>query len=450
MINKYSVSETVFKKESTEKAASIAIMLMNDLFLDDFDSILPLLEFKDRLLIITNTEISDRDYGVKFMFDNLDNVETLLEKLRRYKSIHNVHFCGIVGNDEEYGYLFSESIAREFKLEFNSKEALDTVSDKYLQMCALKSGGVEVPAFRLVDNYNESENFSLPCVIKPVRGISSLYVYKCSTERELEGVFTKLDKYKSNPVMLSLTHSPDYDSKTYVHRSAEIGKHFIQEEYIGGNEYSCDFLAGREVTLLRVVRKIESKEHFPFFEALYLFNPDAPVSEFTSSCLREVCKKIAESIGIQTGLCMADFRFDPKKKKIVVIETTTRPGFDDFIGLMHRNYGYISLSIALRQIFRTIDKDSLREIPKGNSIFIYLFAPGSGTLKKFDVSRLEKLRLKGVREIAKYYNAGDKVEYLSLLKTPPFIGHVIIDDISAEDIDGAISQIRSCIDIELE
>jgi hypothetical protein len=244
-------------------------------------------------------------------------------------------------------------------------------------------------------------------------------------------------------------------SKPVVHRSVaiETDKNFVLEEFIDGNEYSCDFLVGKngkEVTLLRVVKKLVSKTYFPFFEGLYLFNPDVPDSEFSSNSLREVCKKITQSLNVTTGLCMADFRFDAKKKKIVVIETTTRPGVDDFIGLMYRNYGYISISVALRNIFGNLDVNSLRVLPKANSIIIYFFAPKNGVLRKFDISKLEKLNLKGVKEILKYDNVGDKVDYLGPLKSPPFIGHIIIDDIELKDIDNVVLQIRSNVEIELK
>jgi len=448
-----------------EKAKTkIAILLLNDLIVEDFDSIVNALEFKKNVLVIANTKINTKKYDVQCMIDSLDNVESLLRKLQLYKSTHNIDFCGIVGTDEEYGYVFSESIAKEFKLEFNSKKTLDLVSNKYLQVSALKKGGVDVPDFRLVDTYTESKDFKLPCVIKPVRGISSIHVYKCDTDKDLKDIFVKLEEYKSKATLLSLTHSSNSDAKAVVQRlidpstktltEIDTSKHFVLEEFIDGNEYSCDFLVGKEVgkelILLRVVKKIVSKKYFPFFEGLCLFNPDNSNSEFSSNALVAVCKKIAKSLNIQTGLCMVDFRFDAKKKKIVVIETTTRPGVDDFMSLMYKNYGYISISIALRQIFGTINVNSLREIPRNSSIIIYLFIPRSGILKKFDISRLEKLRLKGVREIVKYDEVGDKVDYMGPLKNPPFVGHVIIDDIDTKDIEKIILQIRSSVDIELK
>ena len=449
-------SKTAIGSTQTNKSVVIkekkAIVLLNDIFVDDFDLMVKNIEFKKNVLVVTNAKINPKNYEVQCMIDNLDNVENLIGKLRLYRLTHNIDFCGIVGTDEEYGYVFSESLAKEFKLEYHSQKTLNTVSDKYLQARALEKGKVDIPEMRLVDTYADSNNFKFPCVIKPVNGISSIHVYKCNSTNELKEVFVKLDAYRANSAVLSLTHENSTKAKTIVKRKTQtvISKHFILEEYIDGNEYSCDFFVEKEnVIVLRVVRKIVNPDYFPFFEGLYLFNPLDAGSEFSTEYLTDVCKKIAKALDIRFGVCMVDFRFDNKKKKIVIIETTTRPGIDDFIELMKRNYGYISMSIALRQIFGKIDIDAMN-IPKGNSIIIYMFAPREGILKKFDTTNLEKLKLPNVQEIIKYNAPGSKVSYLGFLKNPPVIGHVILDNIVSKDIEDIINKIKSNVIIELK
>jgi len=476
MIKRKSVGRSL-KKNIPVKTA---ILLLNDFLMEDFNAIVNNLEFKENLLIITNTIVDEKQrekYGIRFMFDNLCDVKDLLKRLRVLSSENNLDFCGIAGFDEEHKYVFSKAIADEFQLPYNSRKTLDTVSDKYLQASALKKGGVDVPDFRLVDTYLECKDFRMPCVIKPVRGISSIHVYRCDDYDGLKATFKKLENYKSDEGILSLAQSSssssprnpvrrlsgndakseEYSKSKRYHETKRFineTKRFIIEEFIEGNEYSCDFLAGKEVCLLRCVKKIVSKKYFPFFEGLYLFNPDDDKdSEFSNEDLKSVCERIAKSLDITTGICMVDFRFDKRKNRIVVIETTTRSGVDDFIGLMNTTYGYTSVNILLRQIFGTLDIDSLKKIPRGTSLILYLIAQGCGTLKKFDTSGLEKLRLngsiKGVREIIKYNDVSDTLQYLGPLKNPPMIGHVIIDNIRLKDIESTLIKVRLNVDIRI-
>ena len=466
MIKENLSNKNLSNKDSSNTRTKTAILLLNDLLREDFEPIIDNIEFKENLVVITNVRIDKKKYGINLIFDRLDDTKNLLQKLRVLQSKDNLDFCGIIGLDEEYNYAISEAIAKEFGLKCNSRKTLDTISNKYLQIEALKDGGVDVPQFKYVDDYEGSKDFRMPCVIKPVKGISSLHVYKINDSDELKTIFRRLDSYKSE-TFLSLTNQSNSTQSsrtisTNKNKRLNTNKRFILEEFIDGNEYSCDFLVGKDILLLRVVKKITSKQYFPFFEGLYLFNPDeSKTSEFSSGYLKDVCKRIAKSLNITTGLCMVDFRFDAKRNKIIVIETTTRPGVDDFTLLMKKNYDYISMSIALRNIFGTLDVNSFQKIPEGNSVLIYLTAPKSGILKRFDTTKLEKLKLDGLNssggiarhnilKLVKYNKAGDKIDYLGLLKNPPYIGHIIIDDIRAEDIDGTIEKIKSNIDVKME
>lgn len=465
---------------SNTKRKKLAILVLNDLLLEDFKSIVTYLDFKDSLLLISDLAVSKanlKKYGIpenNYFFDKLEDKDILIKRLRKFQDGSGTDFIGIIGLDEEYQYSLSKAIADSFGLASNSKDTLNLVSNKYDQICALKVGGVDVPEFKLFDSPAEVEGFRLPSVIKPVRGISSLYVYKNTTPKELRENAVKIQEFKENKEFLtliepsaapSLERSLKKSSKKAVPKAA--AKDFIIEEFIDGAEYSCDFLVrdGRivdddAVLLLRVVKKVVSKECFPFFEGLYLFNPDNdPDSEFSSGELRQVCFKIARSLKITNGLCMVDFRFDNKRKKIVVIETTTRPGVDDFIILMSRIYGYISLNVALRHIFGSLDDKSvknLKAIPSGTSAIFYLFAPRPGILSRFDTNRLSLSKssrsenLSGLKEVVRYNEPGDKITYLGSLKNPPYIGHVIIDGIKLRDIDRISRMIKDSVEIRMK
>jgi D-alanine-D-alanine ligase-like ATP-grasp enzyme len=436
----------------------MAILLLNDLLEEDFDPILSALEFKKDLLIITNVEFKRTYPDVVFMVDNFENSDSLIKKLLEFKIKNNIEFCGIIGLDEEYRYSFSKLIADTFKLSSNSRITLDLATDKYAQILELKKGGVAVPDFKLFENYDEISGFKLPSVIKPVRGISSLYVYKNNTSQDLKNNFKLLEAYKTDSNFLSLASSDkkkisSKDSSNSKSKSDVNKKPFIIEEFIDGNEYSCDFFVGKNqsVLLLRVAKKLVSKNYFPFFEGYYLFNPDEDSdSEFSTTDLISVCKKIAKSLNVTTGLCMVDFRFDQKLNKIVVIETTTRPGVDDFISLMSKYYGYISMNVALRNIFGMLDVNSFKKIPSGKVAIVYLLAPKKGALSKFDTAKLSKLKTLEIDVISKYFDVGEKVEPLGLSDTPPIVGHVIVKNINYKDLDNVITLIRNNTSISVK
>jgi predicted ATP-grasp superfamily ATP-dependent carboligase len=429
----FNMNKNDFINMSKVQKKPVAILLLNDLLEEDFDPIINALEFKKDLLIITTTDFKKKNYGVNFIVDDLENIDSLIKKVSDFKIKNNVEFCGIIGLDEEYKYSFSKAIADKFNLPSNSKETLDLVANKYIQISKLKKGGVDVPDFKLFEKYDEIKDFTLPCVIKPVRGISSLYVYKNNTPQELKSNFKLIEAYKTDSNFLSLANTD---------KSAE--KPFIIEEFIDGNEYSCDFFVGKEILLLRVAKKIVSKEYFPFFEGYYLFNPDNDSnSEFSASDLKIICQKIAKSLDIKNGLCMVDFRFDKKKKKILLIETTTRPGVDDFICLMDKYYHYISLNVALRNMFGTLDYSSFRKLPAISSAIVYILAPKPGILSKIDTKKLSNLNLPYIEEIKTYFNVGEKVESLGLTLTPPYVGHVVLKGIKYNELDKVIATIRS-------
>ncbi len=469
----------------------VALVLLNDLIIEDFESIVNSIEFKENILIVTNTLkdskkdniINKKKYCVNFLFDDFKNVDILIKKLVNFKNSFKNDFCGIIGLDEEYDYNFSKKIADFFNLPSNSIETLKLVSSKCQQIEQLKKNGVDVPDFRLFNTYNDIKDFKLPSVIKPVKGISSLGVYKNNTLQDLKNNFIKLQEFKGHGEILSLTNVSNVNKDVNVTKNlanvnkatvskvtkkdTKVDNDFIIEEFIDGNEYSCDFLLGidgKELILLRVVKKLVSKDYFPFFEGLYLFNPNEDKdSEFQASYLKNVCVNVAKSLNITTGICMMDFRFDKKTKKIVVIEVTTRPGVDDFINLMSKHYSYTSINIALRNIFGTIDLNSFKTLPKGSSMIVYLIAPKPGVLTKFETKNILKLKdsssIKDIdavfnnlsnKDIVLYNKCNDVIKSSGLVTNPPIVGHVIVDNVKIKDIDKVTKLIRDNVVIKVE
>jgi len=376
---------------------------------DDFSAIVDNLEFKDSLLLVCDSSsVEGYDLsGMAHIIDRFKDAAKLVKKIEAWQQKSGMKFAGIIGLDEEFHYSFSEHIAKAFSLDFYSRRTLDLCSNKYLQREALSKAGIKVPRFRLIEPGKAIDNIDVgdvgfPNVLKVITGYASSYIFLNKDAAEL----------RNNLSSLARTAEADPDDEIFLpHAVEEKGRkvvldpkrQFLVEELVCGDEYSCDFLVdSKGVHVLRVVRKFSCEGNFGFFDALLLFNPDLHGGDFSVSSLQALCKKVSGALGINSGVCMVDFKFC--KCEFVIIETTVRPGISTFIDLIAHIYNTTSLNKLVRQ---KLGLPVPHTLPEDAGLVVYLTALRHGTMKRFDTSRLEKAadRL-GVFKVVKYYQEG--------------------------------------------
>lgn len=411
-----------------QQGKKVVILVMTDMDDDDFEIIADNIEFRDRILFLCDRNYSSqkRHSSLNILVDNLKDPSQMISKLKRWASSNGREFSAVIGLDEEYRYRISEAIAKYFGLEHNPRKTLDLCSNKYLQRVALSNAGIGVPNFQLIDASGSAASkarIDFPNVLKLMTGVGSAHIYLNKNQKELNANLKKLieaaRKDSSNPILAR------YQAGT---RIIDPLSKFILESYLPGTEYSCDYIVEEEkgesrgkrgaeagkpkarklkARVLRVVKKLEEKGDFGYFAGFYLHNPDADKdSEFRlkgKGGLEELCTSIAQALEIKSGVCMLDFKFH--KGKFYVIETTLRPGVATFVELMARQYGHISLSLAIRQ---RIGLPVPSRIPEKRGIVAYLNAPGKGRITKIDLSYISNSMKKlGILKLHKYCKVGE-------------------------------------------
>lgn len=417
---------------------------------DDFSSLFDNIQHKDDILLVTDkTSIENvKNISLDYIEDDFSDMNLLIKKIAQWKASNEANFIGIIGLDEEYHYSIAKRISSEFSLAYYSQETLDLVSNKYLQRAALKKASVAVPSFEIITgDGNISTSIAYPNVLKLMTGFASSYIYVNDDEKSFKLNIEEIKK-------VELDDSSDPMLKEHeVSSTGEIfdpKKQFLVEEFIGGIEFSCDYVVeDGSVRVLRVVRKFVSEDFYPFFEGFLLFNPDDFKSSlFSISDLTEVCKNTASALGIQMGVCMMDFKFF--KNKIYVIETTVRPGISSFVDLMSHLYGYISIDCLVAQKFSEKLSNS---IPSSIGLVVYLTTTETGIVKSIDTSKIESnYKDNGLIRIFKYYAEGEKMLPIpkGINRPGRLVGHVLIGNVSEDKITEVFDDIKKSFRVIVE
>lgn len=426
------VSQRVIKrsfKVLNKDNKPIVLVLINHLDEDDFLPMITHSAFKEHILVILDTESipSYASFPTAHLEASFKDPAAVIPLIQQYVQKHHNTIAGIVGLDEEYRYAVSKHIADVFSLPFYEQSTIDAITNKYKQAVQLQKYKAPLPKFVLFNRMEDADAIPFPNVLKIVTGIGSKFVYLNKNRAELAA------------------HLEDFKQKS----KQPIHDNLILEEYIGGDEYSCDFLVTNtgDVHILRVVKKITSLSTFPFFGGFYLFNPyhQAPAG-FNITALETTCKKIAQAFGLNRGVCMMDFRF--YKGSLFIIETTIRPGIAQFIDLMIDLYHYTSLDILIRQI---LHMDTNIQIPQEQGLLFYISTEQSGTIKQFDVSQLQNGSASyKITHIKKYYEPGQRVEHEANKVTKEImLGHIVIINIPEDHVASTIKAIQHQLVIDI-
>lgn len=428
----------------------ILILLANDLEEEYLFAIISNLEFPGKVLLVTDKDVLSTEERASLFkciikrFPGRNHkliagfINELLRDLHRLIEIQGCQtkIRGIIGLDEEYGYKISKALADAFKTVYHSSKTINYVTDKHEQKKRMQKLGVEVPRHIVIDLHSVGFRDNgvkdlwscFPCVLKPVAGCASTGVYKNKDMKDLIKNVLRAKRYAD----------------------LASGK-FLLEEYIDGNEYSCDFLvdkndSGISVSVLRVAKKIVGEDSFANFDGFILFNPDSIMCpEFSLKQLSDICMRIARAYDMHQGIGMVDFK--SLEGKIIVIESTIRPGIDTFIDLMARAYGYTSINILIRQYFGFPVKIHL---PKTINASVCLLSSKIGKIKKYDTSRICESRFKqNVMCVNKYYDVGEVIsKYDVPEEKSSSLGYVLLKNLNFQDLHSLVKEINDLVDIK--
>ena len=246
-------------------------------------------------------------------------------------------------------------------------------------------------------------------MLKPVSGSGSELIFRCDSEADCERYYRR--------IVHGLTQRLNH---RLYQPFAEVGADILAEAYVGGEEYSCDFvLENNRVTLIRLTRKVLFPQD-PFGTAkAYILSgvwPDA----IDAGELERTLVRSAGALGIQRAVCMLDFIVH--NGKMVLLEMAPRPGGDCLPSLVRQCYQVDVLQLVLDFSRR---KPLVLNLPANPRpmVGLRLHAAREGTLVSLDARELR--RDSRVQEIHLIRQPGHRI------KRPPedydawLLGHII-------------------------
>lgn len=361
-----------------------------------------------------------------YIVDNFNSFAMLIEKLDMWFSKHRLPFAGIMGIDEEVQFRISRGIANHYGLDFYKGRTCFRASNKYMLKSFFKQYHVPTGKYTLLSNPDDPaiHRVGFPNVLKPVSGTGSQFLFFNENKKQLEQNFQLLSTaaLHTDGDGRFNRRNVTVDGKTF---SLDPRSQFLLEQFIDGDEYSCDFIIqGNTVEIIRVVKKLKGP-YFGFFSAYHLLTlEELEKNGITLKKLNNLCHKIAQAFSIDKGVCMVDFK--KFNGNLTVLESSIRPGLSAFNHLMYEIYGYTSLTLMAKlQLAMPIDIQF--PIERGSVIYLYDW--------REDILRNPGIPL-DILHIHKFEDEGGPVLDPAVDRSQFLKGYVLVKNLEEEKLPG--------------
>jgi biotin carboxylase len=272
-------------------------------------------------------------------------------------------------------------LAERFGLPFPSPSAVAQSRNKFISKQVWKRAEVACPEavvvrnradlFKLLDRVGKS------VILKPLTGSGGELVFRCSDHNDClqayDTMINRLSKAGENRLYLQDPLAPgDFNPIQDV----------VLEEFIPGQEYSCDFfLENGRLEVIRTAKKILTAENqVGATTAAYVVPAELP-AEIPAAVFVDQLYRAATALGLERALCMVDFIVS--QGKAYLLELTPRPGGDCLPWLIQQSCGLdmigLALDVAQGRKTSTFKKQSWKTL-----VGLRLFAQHEGTIKEID------------------------------------------------------------------
>jgi biotin carboxylase len=272
-------------------------------------------------------------------------------------------------------------LAERFGLPFPSPSAVAQSRNKFISKQVWKRAEVACPEavvvrnradlFKLLDRVGKS------VILKPLTGSGGELVFRCSDHNDClqayDTMINRLSKAGENRLYLQDPFAPgDFNPIQDV----------VLEEFIPGQEYSCDFfLENGRLEVIRTAKKILAAENqVGATTAAYVVPAELP-AEIPAAVFVDQLYRAATALGLERALCMVDFIVS--QGKAYLLELTPRPGGDCLPWLIQQSCGLdmigLALDVAQGRKTSTFTKQSWKTL-----VGLRLFAQHEGTIKEID------------------------------------------------------------------
>ncbi|MFY9942948.1 MAG: ATP-grasp domain-containing protein [Desulfobacterales bacterium] len=307
-------------------------------------------------------------------------------------------------------------LAAELGLPYPSLQAVRNCRDKHLCKTLWERQGLGCPKSRLVRSPADAARFvgelGRPCVLKPLSGSGSELIFRCESAQACAAAFETI----ASGLRERRSH------RLYAATCPADAPEILAEEWIEGEEFSCDFrVENGRATLIRLTRKILS-EGGPFGTAGGYFLSTVPPAAVGPDSLPQTLYRSAAALGLERAVCMLDFKV--QDGQIVLLELAPRPGGDCLPFLLRRCWDLDILGGFL-DFCAGRPVDFTPTAGARPCVGLRLHAPGGGTLKRLDAGLLAQDRR--VREIHLTRQVGERVRMPPADYDSWLLGHVIFE-----------------------
>jgi biotin carboxylase len=325
---------------------------------------------------------------------SLEDYPQVKNDLRAHLERWNIHLNGIACFDCESMEL-AAMLGRELSLPYPTLESIRLCRDKYACKELWHQHQVQCPQVRLVRSAKGVIDFlqdlNGSCVIKPVSGSGSELVFNC---------YGKSDCEKWTAILLK-----GLKEMRTRRLYSDAGSWFLAEEFIEGDEYSCDFIVrDHGVEIIRLTKKIHGhNKPFGTIEGYALRR--YPSEAFSSDIFEHTLYTGAKALGLFHAICMVDFLVHDDN--IFLLEMTPRPGGDCIPHLLRRS-GIIDSLIMTLDFAQQRPLSLARERVNREYIGLRLHAGKNGKIVNIDTRILEE---------------DPRVQEINLIRKP---GHLVV------------------------
>lgn len=212
-------------------------------------------------------------------------------------------FLGLHGGEGENGKLQATFDLLGIKYTGPSSLGCAVAMDKGLTKQIFKQSGIDTPPGTSIYKWDEnksleSRNLTLPVVIKPCSGGSSIGVYIVHTEEEYEEALNNSFRYEDEVVV---------------------------ESYIRGREFSCGIIDGRALTPIEIIPKTGFFDYANKYQAGATEEVcPADISEEVSDRMKELTRRAYHALKLNV-YSRVDFLMD-QDENLYCLEVNTLPG----------------------------------------------------------------------------------------------------------------------------
>jgi biotin carboxylase len=404
--------------------------------------------FSDRVIFVTDFE--ERGKGKGFLSPgpaleivlDLEDHEAVIAALKRHLQSHGFQLSGIACFDCE-SLALAAIVAEAFGLPFQSLDTVMKCRSKFLSKNVWKARGVVCPDAALISTENEAvlffDSLQGPAVMKPLTGSGSELVFLCRDRESCRAAYkTVTERLRGH-----------LNRRMYTSRHMPVGedprKAVVMEQYIPGEEYSCDFIFdGDRAKVLRLTRKYLSRQS-TFGSMLAYELPARLPDSFSMARVEQAVQTAAAALGVRRTIAMADFKV--WDDKIFLLELTPRPGGDCLPPLIHASCGLDILKAELD--FAEGQDIVVPGIGRWQHVVgLHLLATQGGVLKELDAASLAD----DARVVNCYlkHSKGDTVTLPPEDYDSRLLGHVVFKPSADESIEQQCGDIARKVIVEME